>query len=133
MANTGNVFIDVMAIRSWSDVGRDRNITYYFDEGSPSHLWTANERTFYRAALQEWANVANLTFQEVSSAAGADLFETWVTPTFMTQAHGPRNNMGGTWAAFQYFPQEGGGAPGEWNINRLTAEFSSSFLPPGGA
>ena len=51
-----------------------------FDEGSPAHLWTTFEKAIYRAALQEWANVANVTFQEVSSPAGADLFETWVTP-----------------------------------------------------
>ena len=111
MANTGNIFIDVMAIRSWLDVGKDRNITYYFDEGSPSHLWTTFEKAIYRAALQEWANVANITFQEVSSPAGADLFETWVTPAFITQTWGP-STSGGTWAAVQLF------SASEWQCHR---------------
>ena len=89
MANTGNIFIDVLAARSWLDVGKDRNITYYFDEFSPAHLWTTFEKAIFRSVLQEWANVANITFQEVFSPAGADLFETWVTPAVMTQIWGP--------------------------------------------
>jgi len=132
MANTGNVFIDVMAVRSWLDVGKDRNITYYFDEASPSHLWTTFEKAIYRAALQEWANVANVTFQEVSSPAGADLFETWVTPGAITQAWGP-NLSGGTWAAVQVFPQASSNATGVWNIDRLFSLFSQSQLQSGGA
>jgi serralysin len=132
VANTGNIFIDVMAIRSWLDVGKDRNITYYFDEGSPSHLWTTFEKAIYRAALQEWANVANVTFQEVSSAAGADLFETWVTPAAITQAWGP-STSGGTWAAVQVFPQASSSATGVWNIDRLFSLFSQSQLQSGGA
>lgn len=88
MANTGNIFIDVMATQSWLDVGKDRHITYYFDEFSPAHLWTTFEKAIFRSVLQEWANVANITFQEVSSAAGVDLFETWVTPAVMTQTWG---------------------------------------------
>ena len=132
MANTGNVFIDVMAIRSWLDVGKDRNITYYFDEGSPSHLWTPFEKAIYRAALQEWANVANITFQEVSSPAGADLFETWVTPALITQ-HWGLGIGGATWAAAQYLPQASSSAGGEWNIDRLSSLYSQSALQSGGA
>jgi serralysin len=37
--------------------------------------WLASEQTAYRAALQEWANVANVTFTEVGSYAQADLVE----------------------------------------------------------
>ena len=132
MANTGNIFIDVMAIRSWLDVGKDRNITYYFDEVSPAHLWTTFEKAIYRAALQEWANVANVTFQEVFSPTGADLFETWVTPGVITQTWGP-NLSGGTWAAVQVFPQASSSATGVWNIDRLASLFSQGPLQSGGA
>ena len=48
MANTGNVFIDVLAHRSWLDVGGDRNITYYFDETSPERRWTTFEKVIWR-------------------------------------------------------------------------------------
>ena len=109
VANTGHIFIDVLAARSYLDVGKDRNITYYFDEFSPSHLWTTFEKAIFRFALQEWANVANITFQEVFSSAGADLFETWVTPAFMTQTWGAPPV--GTWPAAHYYPQASGSAP----------------------
>src|SRR5262245_27327308 len=130
MANTGNIFIDVLAARSFLDVGKDRNITYYFDEFSPSHQWTTFEKAVFRAGLQEWGNVANITFQEVSSAAGADLFETWVTPAFMTQTWGAPPN-GGSWPAAHYYPQGSGSAPGHWNMNRLGTIFSQSPLHSG--
>ena len=131
MANTGNIFIDVLATQSWLDVGKDRHITYYFDEFSPAHLWTTFEKAIFRSVLQEWANVANVTFQEVSSAAGADLFETWVTPAVMTQTWGPPAN-GGSWPAAHYVPQAGGGnSPGHWNNNRLGTIYSQSDLRSG--
>ena len=131
MANTGNIFIDVMATQSWLDVGKDRHITYYFDEFSPAHLWTTFEKAIFRSVLQEWANVANITFQEVSSATGVDLFETWVTPAVMTQTWGPPAN-GGSWPAAHYVPQAGGGnSPGHWNNNRLATIYSTSDLASG--
>ena len=74
MANTGNIFIDTLAGVSWLDVGGDRNITYSFDETPLTHrLWTVVETVVWEAALQPWANVANITTQRVSSFAGADL------------------------------------------------------------
>ena len=46
-------------------------ITYYFAPSgqfnSFDSTWTAVEKTAYKAAVQSWANVANLSFQEVGS------------------------------------------------------------------
>src|SRR5215216_1488423 len=117
MASTDNIFIDVLAARSWLDIGKDRNITYYFDEGSPAHLWTGFEKAIFRSVLQEWANVANITFQEVFSPTGVDLFETWVTSGVMTTIWGPA--PGGTWPAAHYLPQASGSTAGHYNSNRL--------------
>src|SRR4051794_28587246 len=103
MANTGNVFIDVMAIRSWLDVGGDRNITYYFDETSAYHLWNPFEKGTWRAALQEWANVANITTQELPSPSGADIIETWTNSQTLTNQFGLSPN-GSPWAAAHYLP-----------------------------
>jgi serralysin len=130
-ANAGNIFIDVLAARSWLDIGKDRHITYYFDEVSPAHLWTTFEKAIFRFALQEWANVANITFQEVSSAASADLFETWVTPAVMTQIWGPPPPPGGSWPAAHYLPQATGSTDGHWNNNRLATIYSQSDLRSG--
>ncbi|HKS62122.1 MAG TPA: M10 family metallopeptidase C-terminal domain-containing protein [Xanthobacteraceae bacterium] len=121
---TGNVFIDVLAHRSWLDVGGDRNITYYFDEASPDRKWTAFEKVIWRAALQEWANVANITTQELSSPAGADIIETWSNSTVLTLQFG-LSPTGGPWAAAHYLPLAGGGSLGEYN----TAA-AGSIIPP---
>jgi serralysin len=129
MANSGNIFIDVLHGRSWLDVGKDRHITYYFDEASPAFLWTGHQKGAFRSALQEWANVANITFQEVSSPEGADLFETWVTPAEMTQIWGPA--PGGTWPAAHFLPQGSGTTLGHWNSNRVNSSFSQFDLRPG--
>ena len=69
----------------WTDAPAGTNITYYFG-GAGQNLnnrlgtgtsvaWLASEQTAYRAALQEWANVANVTFTEVGSSAQPDLVE----------------------------------------------------------
>jgi len=71
----------------WTDAPAGTNIAYYFG-GAGQNLngfvgsgtgnsvaWLASEQTAYRAALQEWANVANVTFTEVGSYAQADLVE----------------------------------------------------------
>ena len=103
MANTGNVLIDVLAHRSWLDVGGDRNITYYFEETSPDRRWTTLEKVIWGAALQEWANVANITTQEVSSPAGADIIETWSNSAILTNLFG-LSPSGGPWTAAHYLP-----------------------------
>ncbi len=55
------------------------NITYYFahaDEFSSFDMQLDQHRAErYRAALQSWANVANLTFTEVSSSGSATFIE----------------------------------------------------------
>jgi serralysin len=130
MATSSNIFIDVLAARSWLDIGKDRNITYYFDEASPAHLWTTFEKAIFRGALHEWSSVANVTFEEVFSPNGADLFETWVTPNVMTQIWGPPPN-GGSWPAAHYVPQESGSTAGHWNNNRVGTIYSTSELRSG--
>ncbi len=130
VAQSGNIFIDVLAARSWLDIGKDRNITYYFDEASPAHLWTTFEKAIFRGALHEWSSVANVTFEEVFSPNGADLFETWVTPNVMTQIWGPPPN-GGSWPAAHYIPQESGSTAGHWNNNRVGTIYSTSELRSG--
>jgi hypothetical protein len=71
----------------WTDAPAGTNITYFFGPAGQnlngfvgsgtgnSVAWSASEQTAYRAALQEWANVANVTFTEVLSYAQADLVE----------------------------------------------------------
>jgi serralysin len=131
MANTGNVIIDVLAHRSWLDVGGDRNITYYFDEVSPYHLWTPFEKGMWRAALQVWANVANITTQEVFSPAGADIIQTWTNSQTLTNQFG-LSPSGLPWAAAHYLPLAGGGSLGEYNAASLLTLYSQSSLTPGG-
>jgi serralysin len=129
--NTGNVFIDVLAYRSWFEVGGDRNITYYFDETSPYHLWTAGEKAIWRSAMQEWVNVANITAQEVFSPSGADIVETWTNPTTLTTQFGLDPN-GQPWVAAHFLPQVGGGALGEYDNLYLLTAYTQSSLTPGG-
>jgi serralysin len=131
MANTGNVFIDVLAHRSWLDVGRDRNITYYFDEASPDRKWTTFEKVIWGAALQEWANVANITTQEVFSPAGADIIETWSNSTILTLQFG-LSPTGSPWAAAHYLPGAGGGSLGEYNTAYVGLIIPPSSLALGG-
>jgi serralysin len=71
----GNVYIDALAgTSSFLKAGRDREITYFFDNDG-SRAWTANEKAGMRKALQSWADVANLTFKEVASRDQADISE----------------------------------------------------------
>ena len=109
--HTGNVFLDVLVGWGWLDVAGDRNITYYFDETSAYHLWTGFEKSMWRAALQEWANVANITTQEVSSAAGADIIETWTNSTTLTTQFGLDPN-GLPWVGAHFLPHQEGGSLG---------------------
>jgi len=132
--HTGNVFLDVLVGWGWLDVGGDRNITYFFDDTSAYHLWTAFEKATWRAAMQEWANVANITSQELSSPAGADLYETWVNSAFINTAHGVGfGNF--PYSGYHYLPHEGtgGGVPnGEYNSSYLGSLITQATLAPGG-
>jgi serralysin len=131
MANSGNVFLDVLAYRSWLDVGGDRNITYYFDDTSPYHLWSPFEKAVWRNALQEWASVANITTQEVFSSAGADVVETWTNSQILTAQFGLDPN-GNPWVAAHYLPLAGGGSAGEYNNAYLLSTTPQGSLTPGG-
>ena len=57
-----------------SDVFRDPVTIGYFLSNDVS-TWTSIEGNAVAVALQSWANVANISFVQVSSAADADLIE----------------------------------------------------------
>jgi serralysin len=69
----------------WDDGGGTTNITYQFDPGGTdigflvagetSNIWLTYEKAAYRAALAEWAKVANISFTEVTNGT-YDLYET---------------------------------------------------------
>ena len=73
----------------WLPVGGPTTVTYYFahaDEFIPGERdWGSIEQDAYRAALQSWANVANLHFTEVFNSASAGLIEHVVPHTFWSQ------------------------------------------------
>ena len=83
MPSSGNVLIDAIAGIGWLGRGGDRNITFFFDNSFGFHNWTAGEKDAFQAALQQYANVANITIQQVGSSAGADLSERWVSDAYM--------------------------------------------------
>ena len=80
----------------WTDgAAAGTNITYAFGESGTnlnlifgsgfgiSGSWTAQQQAAYRTALQQWANVANITFTQVS-VEDADLVEFVYTNSFST-------------------------------------------------
>ena len=75
MPGTGNVLIDAIAGTGWLDVGGDNHVTYRFDNSLGFHNWTNVERDAFRAALQTYANVANVTFEQVFAFGNADFNE----------------------------------------------------------
>jgi hypothetical protein len=129
--HTGNVFLDVLVGWGWLDVGGDRNITYYFDQTSAYHLWSDFEKATWRAALQQWINVANITGQEVSSPSGADIVETWTNSTVLTAQFGLAPG-GVPWGAAHYLPHQDGGSAGEFNAFYLSTYYTQSALLTGG-
>lgn len=102
-----NVYIDALAGHAWTEFGSDQHITYYLDD-SGYRAWTAAEQAGFAAALQTWANVANITFERVASASAAELTETlasssdlWLLGGFGTIAlHGAPNASGSTFGLF---------------------------------
>jgi serralysin len=114
--NTGNIFIDVLAAYSFLDVGGDRNITYYFEQGgnTSAHNWSFSDKASWQIALLAWADVANITVQEVFSP-DADLREAWVSSDFMTASHG-LGPGGVPLVSFHRLPQISSGSfNGEYN------------------
>ena len=71
MANwTGNAYIDALLLGEKWDTN---NLTYYLTGGSST--WNAIETAAIEAALQSWADVANVTFTRTFVEASADLVE----------------------------------------------------------
>jgi serralysin len=83
MPGSGNVLVDAIAGIGWLSRGGDRNITYFFDNSFGFHSWTSGEMSAFTAALQQYANVANITIQQVGTSASADISESWVSDAFM--------------------------------------------------
>jgi len=129
--HTGNVFLDVLVGWGWLDVAGDRNITYSFDQTSPYHQWTDLEKSAWRAALQQWANVANITTQELPSAAGADELETWTNSATLTAQWGLGPN-GYAFGASHYLPHQEGDSLGEYNSDYLSWYLGDRELNAGG-
>lgn len=94
----GNVYVDALAGTSMLDIGRDRTVTYFFDE-SGSRAWSAEEKSGMRAAMQAWSSVANITFKEVATRAQADISEKLLSRDLMTILLAP----GVT--AYHYYPE----------------------------
>ena len=69
---SGNAMLDGIL---WGGFHWGSSITYYFaHNGELSGFdtnWTSTEQNGYRAALQSWANVANIMFTEVSTPGSA--------------------------------------------------------------
>ena len=124
MPGSGNVLIDAIAGIGWLSRGGDRNITFFFDNSFGFHNWTAGEKDAFQAALQQYANVANITIQQVGSSAGADLSEMWVSDAYM------QANSNGA-AAFHYYPTTSPPAVGAYNFDGRPY-FTPSGLAAGG-
>jgi len=108
MPGSGNVLVDAIAGISWP--GGHRNITYYFDNSFGFHSWTSTEMAAYAAALQQYANVANITIQQVGSPASADLSESWFS-------HAQMQSVAPGAAAFQHYPTSGRPAAGAYDYD----------------
>ena len=81
-----NPYIDALAgTPSWLSFGSN-HITYAFDDSGTGGAWTVEYKNGYTAALQAWANVADLTIAEVSPGAGATFVETLWSRTSFAQA-----------------------------------------------
>src|SRR4051794_28767086 len=85
-----NVYLNALQWGGWrwtDGATAGTNITYYFGPSGddlsanfgPGYLnsvsWLPEQETAYQNALQQWANVANITFTQVFSPDEADLIE----------------------------------------------------------
>ena len=110
MPGSGNILVDAIAGIGWLGRGGDRNITYYFDNSFGFHSWTSTEMAAYAAALQQYANVANITIQPVGNRSSADLSEGWVSNAYMQSfANGA--------AGYHYYPTSAPPAAGAYNYD----------------
>src|SRR4051794_2221052 len=109
MPGSGNVLVDAIAGIGWLSHGGDRNIKYFFDNSFGFHNWTSAEISAFAAALQQYANVANITIQQVGASAGADFSERWVSNAY-AQANG-------SFAGSHLIPTVSPPALGEYNFD----------------
>src|SRR4029078_5660841 len=102
--HTGNPFIDALAGTSFLLQGGDNVFTYYFAPASSTNIaWSLSEEETFGSAVQQWANVADITFHEVTQINQADAVE-----TLFTRAQWPDD--GNTLAHHQYpssHPEQG--------------------------
>jgi serralysin len=124
MPGSGNVLIDAIAGIGWLSRGGDRNITFFFDNSLGFHNWTSGEKDAFQAALQQYANVANITIQQVGSSAAADLSERWVSDACMP-------SIFGDFAGFHEFPKSSPPAGGAYNFDGRSY-YTTSGLAAGG-
>lgn len=96
-------FCNALASSSWLEIGEDNHITYSF-ANDYGRSWSELEKDAFRAALESYSNVANLTFEEVASGGdlvehlvtdpqltsilGTDLYNGWHTPPSDSGSHG---------------------------------------------
>ena len=90
--SSGNAMLDGILWGDWRWPSSD--VTYYFahqNEGFEgySRNWSSVEQNAYRTALQSWANVANVTFTEVSSPGSATFIEHVVPQWYIEWYFGP--------------------------------------------
>ncbi len=79
---TGNAYVDsLISDRQWEQT----SIDYYFDNKYSN--WTEAAKNAYRAALDSWASVADLTFRETFSYSKAELVEYYLTDAQMDERH----------------------------------------------
>jgi serralysin len=75
---SSNIYLNAIQWGGWrwtDDPSPGTIITYYLRDGQYGQTWSDFEANAYGNALQTWANVANVTFQEVTTYAAADLVE----------------------------------------------------------
>ena len=102
-----SIYVNAIAGQSWRHFGYDSHITYFFDDAG-WRPWTIAEMAGYEAAAQAWANVANITFQQVGPNDIARFEEKLVTTGTLAAESGP-----GTLAR-HYVPNPFGFAFGEY-------------------
>ena len=82
-----NPYIDALAGTSWLSAGFDNHFTYTFDNTGSGGGWSAAYKAGYTAALQSWANVANLSIEE--TIFSPKLVETlWTASSFPLDSRG---------------------------------------------
>jgi serralysin len=108
---SGNAMLDGIL---WGGFHWGSSITYYFahngEFGGFDTNWTSTEQNGYRAALQSWGNVANISFTEVSTPGSATFIAHSVSSGFFGGGTlGQHETPDGPAPAHGYFNYEGTG------------------------